>query len=80
MKKIGMILFIFLSVYFLGFYLIVFGIKSNIEYLRYATMKIDSAIYYPLIINSSENSVIRKLAVHRIKVICGNDSIVCKLN
>jgi hypothetical protein len=72
-------LFVAAILYISGFYLVVFGFRSNSDSARLFALQLDTALYHPLISSSSENGVIRKLSRHRIALLCEEYKERCRL-
>jgi hypothetical protein len=66
--------------YCIGFYVVMLGVRSDDDQLRETALSIETHFYYPLLASTSdENSLIRRLYLHRVTLMCKGHEHRCRV-
>jgi hypothetical protein len=66
--------------YCIGFYAVMLGVRSDDDQFREAALNVETHFYYPLLASSShEKSLIRRLYLHRVTLMCKGHEHRCRV-
>jgi hypothetical protein len=69
-----------LVAYCVGFYAVMLGVRSNDDKIREVALSVETYFYYPLLASTSnETSLIRRLYLHRVAMMCKGYEHRCRV-